>query len=218
MAAGRSSEPMTRSCRDARPTRNQVGSSSAVNDPGDWKRRSGHLASTRAVRNDDTFQHARLYSLRRSAADTADNENTADINLRPGKRRSSFHPPISRNAGAHAGSISSACCRRHLAGSLGVVIEPMRAYFKSPGAAVVSVPELLRVTCDPYSPTTVSLTVVRTENPEISAGPCTDGPLRLHVRLGIPSTSIGASTVRPPRYGVTPLVEVEKVQPAGCFS
>src|SRR5215831_4693969 len=108
--------------------------------------------------------------------------------------------------------------RRHLAGSLGVVTEPMRASFKSAGLAVVSVPELLRVTCDPYSPTMVSLTVVRTENPEISMGPCTVGPLRLHVRLGIPSTSIGASTVRPPRYGVTPFVEVEKVQPAGCFS
>jgi len=74
--------------------------------------------------------------------------------------------------------------RRHLAGSLGVVTEPMRASFKSAGLAVVSVPELLRVTCDPYSPTMVSLTVVRTENPEISMGPCTVGPLRLHVRLG----------------------------------
>ena len=87
----------------------------------------------------------------------------------------------------------------HFAGTFGVVIDPIRASLRSAGAPGVSVPGLLRVTCDPYSPTIVSLTVVRTENPETSAGPRNGAPVWLHVRFGIPSMSIGERTVRPPR-------------------
>src|SRR5882724_5805021 len=96
----------------------------------------------------------------------------------------------------------------------GVVMEPIRASLDSVGSLGLSVPGG-RVTCDPYSPTSVPAVLVRAEKPVISTGPLSAGPVRLQVRFGMPSTSSGLPSAFPSRRGVTPLVEVENVHPSG---
>jgi hypothetical protein len=104
--------------------------------------------------------------------------------------------------------------RCHYFFNSGVVMAPIRASLDSLGSLGLSVPGV-RVTCDPYSPTIVPAVLLRAEKPVISAGPLSVGPVRLQVRFGMPSMSSGLTNAFPPRSGVTPLVEVENVQPSG---